>query len=539
MDKIFANNVLNALVDKGNSIDDIHARLGALDADQQKQFISQAAEKLGMTNQESKGPSILESAARQGAKGVSLGFSDEAAGVGSALAEAVHGDGPLLDRIKRGYVSGREDERKNFIEDEATNPITSLVSNIAGGALPAIATGGSGVAIMGGLQGLGSSNADLTKGDVFNAAKDTATGAITAKALDTLFKIAPSIGKKFGAGADELAEKATGATGKFAEKNFKPGTGKYLRENKIVRPFDSPAKVAERAQGGLDEAGKLIDKAVMSMDESGEVITKEGIINKLKATINEMRSDPSKAPTIRQLESKIDDIRTAPGTIVDDLEHGGEVMLPSSAENIKRGYYDDITNFTDPEKQRALKSAASAYKTSVDETAEKTSPEVAKMFAKGKSDWGMLAPVEQAATGRASQLSQSPIGGLLDTTAAVAGEVAKGGAGIPAAIVRRAIAPRVSSTVMGVMEIGEKAFNAAGNLPPVIKNILSRLPITTSEQKKPENQNIPIKRMGKFSSALESAQQRGPQALAATNYVLGQSSPEYREMLKQQTEEFA
>jgi len=42
-----------------------------------------------------------------------------------------------------------------------------------------------------------------------------------------------------------------------------------------------------------------------------------------------------------------------------------------------------------------------------------------------------------------------------------------------------------------------------------------------------------IPRMGKFTPVLASAVERGGSALAATNFVLQQSNPEYREMLKQ------
>jgi hypothetical protein len=84
-------------------------------------------------------------------------------------------------------------------------------------------------------------------------------------------------------------------------------------------------------------------------------------------------------------------------------------------------------------------------------------------------------------------------------------------------------------------------IDMAGNalstkLPPVIQNILSRLPQTVQDQKKPEDQGIPIDKMGKYAGPLMKAKERSPQALAATNYILGQSDPAYRELLKQGAE---
>jgi hypothetical protein len=52
MDKQFAAQVLQELVARGNSEDEIAARLDQLDAEGQKAFLSEAAQKLGMTAQQ-------------------------------------------------------------------------------------------------------------------------------------------------------------------------------------------------------------------------------------------------------------------------------------------------------------------------------------------------------------------------------------------------------------------------------------------------------------------------------------------------------
>ena len=48
----------------------------------------------------------------------------------------------------------------------------------------------------------------------------------------------------------------------------------------------------------------------------------------------------------------------------------------------------------------------------------------------------------------------------------------------------------------------------------------------------PDNQGIPIEKMGKYSQVLNQAKQKSPQALAVTNYVLSQSDPEYQRMMR-------
>jgi hypothetical protein len=44
-------------------------------------------------------------------------------------------------------------------------------------------------------------------------------------------------------------------------------------------------------------------------------------------------------------------------------------------------------------------------------------------------------------------------------------------------------------------------------------------------------------KLGKFATSIQNAVSKGPQALAATNYVLQQRDPEYADMLKRMNEE--
>ncbi len=142
----------------------------------------------------------LVSGVRQFAQGASANFSDELAGLveGAGRAAGLNGlggpmkdigvsqDGPTLDWeiIKDAYKRARDKERASLAKDSKDNPVTSTVANL-GGALTTAALPGMGVAniskltAQGAAQGLGSSDADLTEGDVAGAAKDTAYGAGT------------------------------------------------------------------------------------------------------------------------------------------------------------------------------------------------------------------------------------------------------------------------------------------------------------------------------------------------------------------------
>lgn len=491
------------------------------------------------------GISAGESALRGAAQGSTLGFSDELSGIlpflhalttGSKITEDDRGR--IMNAVN-AYKMTRDDERKANEEARKANPTAFTASNVVAGALPAVLSGGAStgsVAAMGGAQGLGQSEADLTKGDVKGAVEDTGFGAGSAALLSALFKVAPKLAEKLKEGAGAMAERATGATGKFAEKEFQPGTGIKLLDRGMVGYGDSPGNIATKVTKGLGKAGGQIDEAISGMDKSGQIVDKESVINGLKGKIRDMESDPSKAPIIAKLKGFISDIEATPAN-VENLDSTVEGFTPSLAENTKRGY-QSLANYADPEKTQAVKAAADVFKGSVEDAAQKAGPEIAENFATGKKDWGLLAPVEQAASGRATQLNQSPIGGLLDTATAGVGDfmakgaeegfgknLAKGGV---LAAARRAIVPRIASTMA-------KGTYDASNLlsketPQVIQNIVSRLPQTIKGEDV-QNQDIPIHNMGKYTIPLLKAKQRGPQALAVADYIFGNSGdPEYQRL---------
>lgn len=170
---------------------------------------AQLSVKLGLaTPQEMPKPSMGESAARGFVQGGTLGFGDEAMGaIGGAMAK-YSPDNPVTrtlgiagrpDLFKdTGYAdmyrAGRDEARAQESAAQEANPWTYGLSQVAGGAatLPvgkmaqpfsnatgarrignAMALGAQG----GALAGLGTSEADITKGDIGGAAMDTALGA--------------------------------------------------------------------------------------------------------------------------------------------------------------------------------------------------------------------------------------------------------------------------------------------------------------------------------------------------------------------------
>lgn len=187
------------------------------------------------------------SAVRQFAQGATGGFSDEIAGgleaagrvvglngVGGPVKDiSINQEGPTfsLDDLQKAYEHGRNTERETLKLDSQANPTTSLLSNIAGGVaspINKITKGMSAVksgATLGGVYGLGSSDADNVTDLSIDTAKGAGIGAILGKGVDKLsksiapaseslaYKTSPAVAKKnqneIIAAADRLGIKVT------------------------------------------------------------------------------------------------------------------------------------------------------------------------------------------------------------------------------------------------------------------------------------------------------------------------------------------
>lgn len=146
-------------------------------------------------------PGVLESAGRGALQQVTLGFADEIYGGARAL-------------MGEDYAKNRDESRAAFKAAEEENPDAYLAGEGAGivgtmlipglgelGAAKSLGGAVLGGAALGAAQGLGSSEADLTKGDVDGAAIDTGLGALTGGA-------AGAVGHGVGRVVDRVAGRA-------------------------------------------------------------------------------------------------------------------------------------------------------------------------------------------------------------------------------------------------------------------------------------------------------------------------------------------
>ena len=201
--------------------------------------------------------SSIESGLRGAAQSASYGTADELTGAGEAALSTVFGSDKLSDLLEN-YRKYRDESRSDYKASEEANPASYLTGEIAGGVGTGLLTGGAGaVANLGkvGLQqgakelakmglkqgaaaGFGSSEGDLTKGEIGKVAADTAIGAGLGASLGAALPVVTK-----GAG------KALGAVGDFAM-------------DKAPRVFKKGKAAYELAEKGFDVVGEKAEKAL-------------------------------------------------------------------------------------------------------------------------------------------------------------------------------------------------------------------------------------------------------------------------------------
>jgi len=490
-------------------------------------------------SQAPKGPSKLASFKRGAEQGVMAGFTDEISGriaQGVDYAKGLFGESPteMAERYAKDYgirvkgVPTNRDEMYTQVRDEErnedraaaeANPMSYGGGGLAGGLLTNVIPGvglakGAGygktalsAAAQGAAFGAGASESEDALGVGIDAGIGAGIGAVAAPVMrmggeflgdgvEYAGKKIGQLGNKLRGTAEDFAVKATGATGRQAEK-FSDDAGRQLLNRKIVRFGDTPETIAGRAQQAVDDAGSHIGQILDDLDEQGVKSSVENIVSGVEKRISDLKKIPGNEKIIRQLENE-----------VENLYERGESFLPVSVGEKAKRNFQSQTNYASPEAdKKATAIMGREFREESERAALEASPNLAEAFIDEKKTIGLLKPIQKAAQNRASTLNQSPFGGLGDTAAAGAGLVSGGPAAAAAVAGRRIIAPRLSS----MMAISTDA----------IANIARSAP----------------NRLGKFAVIINNAAKRGPQAIAATNFILQQSQPEYRELMRQMQDE--
>lgn len=464
-------------------------------------------------------PSKVPMAASASAGAISsIPFAKQIGAAGKTATDVLSGVTPIGDSLDE-YRRERDALTQDLGDKAAANPKSAMLGGLAGmAALPVSATA-EGMAAFGGANALSESKADLTKGEIGPALDDTlkgtAMGGVLGGATQTA---APYVQKGFeklnAPVADylrKLAEKkavqSTGATAVQTLNKFPENAGRELLDRGIVGFGDTQKSIAGKASEALDQSGREIGSSLSALDEQGGKVTQDKIIDGLRQRAKDLSKDPASldiADGLRKMADRLEERSQSMGAEAD--------QSLSSAENSKRIFAKKAENlYGSPLENSVNKEAASVFRGAVEDQATQMNPEIAKQFQTSKQDYSILRPIEKATERRAAVNSQRQgvnfhgVGkGALG--AALGGEEGYRHGGVAGGIAGAAagafVAPRIA------------ASSAAG--ADFLSNIVKSSPQS----------------LGKWAPVLGAAATRGGNALPASDYILQQTDPEYREHMR-------
>jgi len=359
----------------------------------------------------------LMSGVRKFVQGGSAGFSDEAAGLVEGAGKVVglkglggpmkdievDDDGPSLDwnTLRDAYMRARDKERAALKKDAKDNPAISSVAELGGAIMspvnkimPSASMAKSGATI-GGITGLGMSDADNVTDMALDTGKGVALGGVLGygadKATPYILKGANKVGDayqgvktKIGEKASDLAEKLAFKSGGATLKDFRTAAdkdqinkvGRYILD-KGLKAGDTVDDIAGRAVKDNEAAGQALDdiygkaselfKDKMSKvgfdplrdkndilraakAELGDAVGSEAAINKLSKYLDEVAAkhgdDPMQAalskyksevgeyvPKQRQFLKDKKSFQSQIGSAADDLD---QAILPGTFDDFQR-----------------------------------------------------------------------------------------------------------------------------------------------------------------------------------------------------------
>jgi hypothetical protein len=189
--------------------------------------------------------------ARQGAQGLTFGFADEIEGGARAL------------RSGRPYREERDKVRADTQAYADAHPLAAIGANVAGGLLPAIASGGAAGVARGGM-GLASR---LTRASALGGVAGAAAGAGNAKEVD---EIVPEMARTavLGAGlgaAGGAAGEAIGKAGRAAAGLIRPQANEVA--GRFARVRAALANRADPERGGAQRVLRTIERSGRTLDD--------------------------------------------------------------------------------------------------------------------------------------------------------------------------------------------------------------------------------------------------------------------------------
>ena len=243
----------------------------------------------------------LEAVGRGALQGATLGLSDEITGALESL----------FSKTKT-YSQARDESRANNAAAQDQHSLLYGGGELAGGILPglipgagvakgaSIAEAAGKAALQGGIAGLGSSEADLTKGDIGGAALDTGIGAVTGGVVGGALH---GIGQKIAGKAPEsfMNDANEDLLGKARPKDRKVAFGVQQAHPEIANEVfysDEFKPVLEAARAGKTEeaahaAQQFVDKAGENRIANYEAASADGAQGTTGSVVDRLRQEAS------------------------------------------------------------------------------------------------------------------------------------------------------------------------------------------------------------------------------------------------------
>lgn len=499
-------------------------------------------------------PGKIESAARGLAQGASMGFADEITGG----LESLFTDKP--------YEQARDESRANYARAKDANPSTYTTGEIGGGVASALLPGaniargaslGKAVlqsALLGGVTGLGYSEADdlggLAKDTAANAALGGLVGGAAQKFMPMASRALEKVGESAGDMAEKVAARALGAergTIKSLGMDRVKGAGRYALDNELLGLGASTEDMVAKNAAIKSRGGEMMGKAYQAIDDAGaSTFNPREVAEKVDDQLGDIWRSPLNRGEVNQFDNTIEAILArGPGDIpiseaqllkeeLGSAANWKNKLQVSPKEQMARDAYRIVSEQID----EAVKLGQGA----VDQAGLST------LLDEGKALYSKGSTAEQLLENKLAREEGNKFIGLTDAITG-AGSLGYGGATGDW---------ETAAGIMGAKKLGEKygAKAAARGLDQVSKALMkspqmadlaNRSPqvfnaiaqkmenVVASPVKAAENEPKPYDKTAimnkvrgtKFEQTLQSAAQRGDQAFNAAYFVL-QNNPEYR-----------
>lgn len=254
-----------------------------------------------------------EAAGRGFLQGASMGFGDELTGAAEAL---------LTDKK---YAQARDESRFENQQAQDQHGFAYGAGQVAGGVasglataplLPAAGTLGSAVgggALVGAASGLGSSEADLTKGDALGALRDTAIGGAVGAAGGA---VAHGLGKFVANAPKRLEERViSDLKGEGTKSLTTPTLGRALSENgdnvreavkaAALKPMQAPTKIAAAVEKATEKFGGEIGEVYQEAAKAHPGITMRQLIEPVEKRAASYLDNPATESMGLALKDKV------------------------------------------------------------------------------------------------------------------------------------------------------------------------------------------------------------------------------------------